>query len=74
MTKFPLCLQSTRNCTAAVPEHFGYLHAQSSDPRPALAERLIAALGDVGSICVYSGLEGRSSGVLPAICRSLPNP
>ena len=59
---------------AVVPEHFGYLHAQSSDPRPALAERLIAALGDVGSICVYSGLEGRSSGVLPAICRSLPNP
>ena len=41
----------------ATPEHVDYMHEDGGDPRPMLAERLIEALGDEGSICVYSGFE-----------------
>lgn len=39
--------------------HDEYLHATDSDPRRAIAERLIEALGTAGSIVVYSGYERR---------------
>ena len=39
------------------PEHIDYLRQESSDSRPAIAEHLFAALGDRGSICVYSAFE-----------------
>ena len=38
------------------PEHVDYLH-EEGDPRPMLIEHLLEALGDEGSICVYSGFE-----------------
>ena len=47
-------------------EHIDYLHEESDDPRPALAERLIDALGDAGGICVYSGFERTVIGALAA--------
>lgn len=37
--------------------HEEFLHVEANDPRPALAEALIASLGDRGSICVYSAYE-----------------
>ena len=40
-------------------EHGEYLHATESDPRRAIAERLIDDLGTAGSIVVYSGYERR---------------
>ena len=40
-------------------EHIDYLHESSDDPRPRIAERLIDALGQKGSICTYSPYEGR---------------
>lgn len=38
-------------------KHEEFLHVDASDPRPVLAEALIASLGDGGSICVYSSYE-----------------
>ena len=37
--------------------HEDYLHEQDNDPRAKLAERLIEAVGQKGSICTYSGYE-----------------
>ena len=39
------------------PTHADYLHEGDDDPRPMLAERLQDALGEEGSICVYSHYE-----------------
>ena len=51
------------------PEHADYLHEGGDDPRPALTRRLLAALGERGSICVYSVYERR---ILRALARALP--
>ncbi len=53
----------------APPGHVDYLHEGSDDPRPALAGRLIEALGRSGSVCTYSGYEGR---VLRELAAALP--
>ena len=45
-------------------EHIEFLHDQDTDPREPLATSLIAALGDDGSICVYSGYEKQVIGLL----------
>ena len=39
------------------PTHVDYLHEGDDDPRPKLAERLQDALGEEGSVCVYSHYE-----------------
>ena len=44
----------------APPDHCDYLHTGDDDPRPALADRLLQALGSEGTICTYSQL--RASG------------
>lgn len=49
--------------------HDDYLHEESDDPRPVLARRLLAALGETGSICVYSSYEKR---ILKSLARSNP--
>ena len=41
------------------PAHADYLHEGDDDPRPMLAERLLDALGEEGTICVYSNYERR---------------
>ena len=51
------------------PRHEDYLHEGSDDPRPELTRRLLAALGDSGSICVYSLYE---RGILNDLARSQP--
>ena len=53
----------------APPAHADYLHERDDDPRPALAERLIAALGHEGTVCTYSGYERQ---VLRALADALP--
>lgn len=53
----------------AALRHEDYLHEGSDDPRPALTRRLLAALGDSGSICVYSPCE---RGILNDLARSQP--
>lgn len=40
-------------------EHHEYLHTDRNDPREALVLSLLKSLGSKGSICVYSGFEGR---------------
>ena len=50
-------------------EHIDYLHESSDDPRPRIAERLIDALGQQGSICTYSPYEGR---VMSELIDALP--
>ena len=52
------------------PEHADYLHEGEGDPRPALADRLIAAAGRDGSICTYSGYERK---VLRDLATALPD-
>lgn len=49
--------------------HEDYLHEGRDDPRPVLTRRLLEALGDTGSICVYSGYEKR---VLNSLARANP--
>lgn len=44
--------------------HREYLHQEATDPRRALAERLLETLGTRGSIVVYSGYERRMIGEL----------
>ena len=39
------------------PAHADYLHEGDDDPRPVLVERLLDALGEEGSVCVYSNFE-----------------
>ncbi len=41
------------------PAHVDYLHEGDHDPRPTFAERLLDAVGEQGTICVYSGYERR---------------
>ena len=53
----------------APPEHADYLHEGDDDPRPVLADRLIAAAGREGTICTYSGYERR---VLRDLATALP--
>ena len=51
------------------PEHADYLHETADDPRPMLAERLLAAVGEEGSVCVYSRYERR---ILRALAAAFP--
>ena len=51
------------------PRHEDYLHEGNDDPRPELTRRLLAALGDSGSICVYSTYE---RGILNDLAQSQP--
>ena len=51
------------------PGHVDYLHDHDDDPRPRLAECLLAAIGHEGTICTYSGYERR---VLRALAEALP--
>jgi uncharacterized protein DUF2779 len=51
-------------------EHRGYLHRDRSDPRQALAEGLVEALAEKGSIVVYSGFEAR---VIRSLADALPD-
>ena len=41
----------------ASPQHVDYIHEGDDDPREMLIEHLLDALGDEGSICVYSSFE-----------------
>ena len=54
----------------APPTHTDYLHEQEDDPRPMLADRLIAAVGCEGTICTYSGYERQ---VLRGLAAALPD-
>ncbi|NKI35156.1 DUF2779 domain-containing protein [Wenzhouxiangella sp. XN79A] len=49
-------------------EHLDYLHEEPTDPRRAIAERLIEDLGDHGSIVVYSAYERRMINDLIEAC------
>ncbi|MFU8832436.1 MAG: DUF2779 domain-containing protein, partial [Wenzhouxiangella sp.] len=49
--------------------HHEYLHTEKTDPRPALAKALLEALGETGSIVVYSGYERR---MLNELATALP--
>jgi len=49
--------------------HTEYLHGDSSDPREPLALALLDALGETGSICVYTGFEAR---VIRDLAAALP--
>jgi len=51
--------------------HRDYLHADNTDPRPAIARKLIEDLGDSGSIVVYSGYERRMLNDLIRACPEL---
>lgn len=51
----------------AALRHEDYLHEGKDDPRPELTRRLLSALGDSGSICVYSPYE---RGILNDLARS----
>lgn len=53
-----------------LPQHAEYLHESDDDPRPELANRLIEALGNKGSVCTYSGYEKR---VLRDLGEALPD-
>ena len=50
--------------------HHEYLHQEDSDPRRRLAEALLGAMGDAGSIVVYSSYERT---VLNGLARDLPD-
>lgn len=50
--------------------HREFLWTKSGDPRRPLAEALLKACGDAGTICVYSGFERR---VIKALSRELPD-
>ena len=53
----------------AALRHEDYLHEGSDDPRPALTRQLLEALGDSGSICVYSSFEQT---ILNSLAREQP--
>ena len=53
----------------SAPAHVDYLHERDNDPRPALADRLLEALGCEGTVCTYSGYERQ---VLRALAKALP--
>ena len=50
-------------------EHRGYLHVEETDPRRAVVESLLPALGREGPIVVYSGFEAR---ILRSLAEDLP--
>ena len=52
------------------PDHVDYLHEGDDDPRPVLAERLLDALGEDGSICVYSSFEAQ---MLHSLAAAVPH-
>ncbi|MDZ7790290.1 MAG: DUF2779 domain-containing protein [Xanthomonadales bacterium] len=54
--------------------HEEYLHEQATDPRRALAERLLETLGTAGSIVVYSGYERRMISALAEHLGDLRDP
>lgn len=54
--------------------HREYLHQEATDPRRALAERLLETLGTHGSIVVYSGYERRMIGELAEHLTDLRDP
>ena len=49
--------------------HLDYLHADASDPRPAVAQALVDALGNHGTVVVYSRFE---HSVIEALIESVP--
>ena len=49
--------------------HADYLHETGDDPRPMLVERLLAAVGREGTVCVYSHYERR---MLRELARAVP--
>ncbi len=55
--------------------HTEYLHTDASDPREPLAQALLQALGNEGSICVYTSYEreviGRLAEALPDLASAL---
>jgi predicted RecB family nuclease len=53
----PFLYSIHRETQGDATEHFEHLCRGSDDPHRELAERLIADLGDHGSICVYSSFE-----------------
>ena len=53
-----------------LPGHTDYLHERTDDPRPELADRLIATAGGEGSICTYSDYERR---VIHGLASALPD-
>ena len=66
----PFLLSVHTERDGAPPAHTDYLHETDDDPRAALAERLIAALGAEGAVCTWSGYERR---VLRALADALPH-
>lgn len=66
----PFLLSVHTERDGAPPAHSDYLHQNCDDPRPALAERLIEALGAEGAVCTWSGYERR---VLRALADALPH-
>ena len=66
----PFLLSVHTERDAAAPAHSDYLHEIDDDPRPAIAERLIEALGTAGAVCTYSGYERT---VLRTLARALPH-
>ena len=65
----PFCFSLHAEREGQVPDHVDYLHETDEDPRPMLVERLLAAVGREGTVCVYSGYEG---GMLRALAKALP--
>jgi hypothetical protein len=51
-------------------EHRDYLHAHPSDPRRPLAERMLADLGEIGSVTHYTSYEDR---MLQGLALALPD-
>ena len=54
-------------------QHREFLHRQDTDPREAFAAALLDAVGDAGSLCVYSGYESRLLGELAEALPHLKN-
>ena len=65
---FLFSVHTERN--GAPPDHCDYLHTGDDDPRPALADRLLQALGSEGTICAYSSYERQ---ILRALAAALPD-
>ena len=65
----PFLFSVLRERPGQAPAHTDYLHESADDPRPMLAKRLLAALADEGSICVYSRFERR---IIKALADALP--
>jgi hypothetical protein len=66
----PFLYSIHRETQSEVVEHFEHLCRGGDDPHRELAERLVADLGDRGSICVYSSFERT---MIKALARRLPD-